>query len=104
MGGLKMENEEAIRLNAGKKNWSLLHYPSIEPLISVLEFGALKYAPNNWKKGQPIENLNNSIQRHLACIMEGEDLDMESNEYHYAHIMANCMFAIYQLDKKDVGS
>jgi len=34
----------ARRYNSGKRQWSLLHYPSIEEAIKVLEFGAFKYS------------------------------------------------------------
>ena len=38
-------NEKALRYNKGKLKWSLVHYKSLAPMVRVLEFGALKYAP-----------------------------------------------------------
>ena len=34
---------EARRYNQNKRKWSLLHFPAIEELIKILEFGAFKY-------------------------------------------------------------
>ena len=45
------EEKKSLRFNEGKLKWSYVHYPSIEPLVTVLMFGAKKYAPNNWKIG-----------------------------------------------------
>ena len=46
----KQEADRALRYNEGKPKWSLVHYESLIPMIRVLEFGALKYAPKNWMK------------------------------------------------------
>jgi hypothetical protein len=39
-----IKKENARRYNSGKRQWSLLHYPSLEEAIKVLEFGAFKYS------------------------------------------------------------
>lgn len=67
-----MCDEKALRYNEGKPKWSLVHYESIVPMIRVLEFGALKYAPDNWKKSMDLKEILNSIQRHLAKLMNGK--------------------------------
>lgn len=38
-----MTKEKALRYNKGKKEWSLVDYKSLEPLVDVLKFGADKY-------------------------------------------------------------
>lgn len=43
-------NEKADRFNEGKPKWSLIPFSALEPMVRVLEFGANKYSPNNWKK------------------------------------------------------
>lgn len=40
-------SNKALRFNEGKSKWSYVHYKSLEPMIRVLKFGALKYAPFN---------------------------------------------------------
>jgi hypothetical protein len=83
---------KALRYNQGKVEWSLMHYGSMVPMIRVLEFGAKKYAPNNWKKGFERNDLLDCIQRHLAALMDGEEVDPESGQSHMAHIQCNAMF------------
>ena len=96
-----MENQEkGTRHNEGKPKWSLVDYKSIEPMIRVLEWGSEHYGPNNWKKGlDPVEILE-SMQRHLAALMDGEELDKETNLSHMAHIQCNAMFYNYMKNKE----
>lgn len=54
-----------------------------------------KKAVGNWKIGLDETEILESIQRHLALLMDGEIEDKESSQYHIAHIMTNCMFWIY---------
>lgn len=90
---------KADRHNSGKRKWSLVHFESIEPMVEVLEFGAKKYAPDNWKKGLDKREILESMQRHLAKLMDGEAKDSESGISHMGHIMCNAMFYNY-FDKK----
>jgi hypothetical protein len=92
---LPWEEPKALRYNQGKVEWSLMHYGSMVPMIRVLMFGAKKYAPDNWKKGLDRRQLLESMQRHLAALMDGEVIDPESNESHIGHLMCNCMFYSY---------
>lgn len=91
---------KADRFNEGKLKWGLVHWPSIEPLVSVLMFGAEKYAPNNWKKGLDLEEILESAQRHLISLFNGEENDSESKLSHAGHIMCNMMFYIYFKNNK----
>ena len=94
-------SEKALRYNEGKPKWHLVHYNSIIPMIKVLEFGALKYAPENWKKPMDLKEILNSMQRHLAALMDGEDIDSESGISHMGHIQANAMFYNYHKNKSN---
>jgi Domain of unknown function (DUF5664) len=85
----------ADRFNSGKLKWSLVHWKSIEPMVRVLEFGALKYAPDNWKKGLDKKEILESMMRHLTSLMDGEDVDVESGISHMGHIQCNAMFYNY---------
>jgi len=87
--------EKAKRYNSGKLKWSLVHYKSLEPLVKVLEFGTEKYDEHNWKKGLPVNEILESMQRHLASLMDGEINDKESGLPHIGHIMCNAMFYSY---------
>ncbi|MGV8961954.1 MAG: dATP/dGTP diphosphohydrolase domain-containing protein [Candidatus Saccharimonadaceae bacterium] len=87
--------EAALRYNEGKPKWSLVHFGSLVPMIRVLEFGAHKYAPFNWQKPMDTREILESMQRHLAALIDGELYDEESGESHMGHIQANAMFYNY---------
>lgn len=91
----KTEHEIALRYNEWKPRWSLVHFPSLEPLVRVLEFWAKKYEEKNWMKPMDKKQILDSMIRHLVRLMEDEELDSESNLPHIGHIMANCMFYSY---------
>lgn len=92
--------QKAMRFNDGKPKWSYVHYASLVPMIRVLEFGAIKYAPFNWQKPMPTTEILESMQRHLAALMDGEEVDKESGLPHMGHIQANAMFYNYHLAKE----
>lgn len=71
-------------------------------MIQVLEFGANKYSPDNWKKGMPREQILNSAMRHLTAIMDGEEIDQESGLPHIGHLMCNGMF--YSFFQQGLGT
>lgn len=95
-----MEKEQALRYNDGKLQWSLVDFPSLEPMVKVLEFGAKKYSPNNWKKGLPIDKIAESLLRHTFALLNGEINDPESGLPHIGHIQCNAMFIAFMLDKQ----
>ena len=89
------KKEKATRHNEGKKRWSLVHYKSLDPLVEVLEFGAEKYGEFNWQKGLDKKEILESMMRHLAALIDGEQNDKESGLHHIGHIMCNAMFYEY---------
>ncbi len=88
-------SEQALRHNEGKRKWSLVDFKSLEPMVEVLEVGALKYSPHNWKKGHPKHEILESTIRHLAALMDGQEFDEETQKHHMGHIMCNAMFYLY---------
>jgi hypothetical protein len=94
-----MSEEKALRYNDGKLKWGLVHFKSLEPMVRVLMFGAQKYSVDNWKKGLNNIEILESMQRHLAALMDGELCDVESGISHMGHIQCNAMFYNYFLDK-----
>lgn len=84
-----------LRYNEGKVQWGLLNYKALEPMIRVLMFGAKKYSPNNWQKGLSKREILESMQRHLASMMDGEEIDPESGLPHIGHIGCNYLFYSY---------
>lgn len=89
------KKDKALRYNTGKLKWSMVHFESLGPLVKVLMYGEKKYARNNWKKGLNREEILDSMQRHLGALIDGQELDLESQEHHIGHILCNCMFYSY---------
>lgn len=80
------------RYNIGKLRWALVWFPAVEEMLQVLEAGAIKYAPENWKKGLHEQETLESTMRHLVALFNGEYRDPETGLPHWAHIMCNMMF------------
>lgn len=91
----EVKKGEALRFNTGKPQWSLVDFPSLEPMVKVLEFGAQKYAPFNWQKGFDQRILMESLLRHAFAYLNGEETDPESGLSHIGHIQCNAMFLEY---------
>lgn len=87
--------------NAYKPKWNLVHFKSLEPMVRALENGADKYAPHDWQKAYTKEEVKNKMQRHLAAIMDGNEVDEESGLLHIGHLMADAMFYSYFLTVKE---
>jgi hypothetical protein len=95
-----MPENKGLRYNSGKRKWSLIHFQSLEPMIEVLEYGAKKYEPFNWQRGLDQKEILESLQRHLAKLFDGEEVDLESGINHIGHIMCNAMFYSYYLNNQ----
>jgi len=101
--GDTIEVEQALRYNDGKPKWSLVHFQSLIPMVRVLEYGCIKYAPKNWQKPMDTTQILESMQRHLAALFDGEEVDSESGISHMGHIMANAMFFNYHKQREKDG-
>ncbi len=89
--------EKALRYNEGKPQMS---YPlsaryALEGVAKVMEYGAIKYNRNNWKKGLDLETTLDSLLRHVVKLLDGEFYDEESGLPHLDHISTNALFAAY---------
>ena len=96
----KDKEEQALRYNEGKLQWSLVDFKSLEGLVKVLEMGAKKYDKHNWKKGMPVTQVSESLLRHMFAFLNGEDTDSESKLSHLSHVMCNAMFLEYIIREK----
>lgn len=95
------KREKGTRHNEGKPRWGLVWYKGFIPMIRVLEIGAKEYGEENWKKGLDKREILESMQRHLASLMDGEELDAQSGQPHMGHIQANAMFYNYMTDQEN---
>jgi len=91
--------EQGDRFNDGKPKWALVDFKSLEPMVSVLEFGMKKYAKDNWKKGLDSEEVLESLMRHTFALNSGDEFDPESGLSHIGHIQCNAMFLEFMRNK-----
>ena len=80
----------------GKWRFSLVPTSSLLEIISVLEFGAKKYAPGGWKSvPNARERYFNACIRHLTAWWDGEKNDSESGLSHLAHAGCCILFLLW---------
>lgn len=86
-----------IKADTGKPDVTLIPYEAVEEIAKVLEFGAKKYARDNWKAGTGFKytRIIASLLRHIYAYLRGEDNDPESGLSHMAHAGCNVMFLLY---------
>lgn len=86
---------DGIKYDTGKPAMELVPPNALEAVADVLAYGAKKYAPNNWKK---LDNLEQrylgAALRHINSHRKGESLDPESGRLHLAHAICSLMFII----------
>lgn len=93
-----------VKLDAGKPPMDLLDGLALEEVGRVLDFGATKYAPDNWRKGISKGRLLAAAIRHIYASARGEKKDPESGLSHLAHAMCCLMFALhFELTKNEIG-
>lgn len=86
------ESEQALRYNNGKPKLSMVDLNCLEPCARVLEYGANKYARDNWKKGMNLTSILDSLMRHVADLQAGKTIDEESQQLIIGHIQCNALF------------
>lgn len=86
-------DDTAMRFNSGKSELSyLLSAPvAMKGLTEAFEFGAKKYARDNWKKGLERNTIVDSLLRHLTAAQNGETHDPETGIDHLHHVHWNAM-------------
>lgn len=74
-----------------KPQMHLIPAPALIQAARVMELGAKKYGPYNWR-GQPVRMTVYlaAAMRHILAKLDGQDLDPESGQPHEAHALA-CM-------------
>jgi len=86
--------EKAMRFNEGKVQLSYMMDADVamKGMCKVMTFGAEKYARGNWKNAMDIQEVMDSLLRHMMAYNNGEVLDPESGLPHIDHIMCNAVF------------
>lgn len=85
--------------DAGKLPYDLLPWGAVAQVVAVLQYGAKKYAPDNWRQVKDWRRRYFSAAcRHLVSWVTGEKLDPETGLHHLAHA-ACCVLFMIELDK-----
>lgn len=92
----------AMRFNKGKPQLSLIvgARAALAGAAKVLEFGAQKYARDNWKKPTDLHVPADCLLRHLSAYLDGEYLDPDSGLPHLDHVLCNAIFLSYHTDRE----
>lgn len=88
------ETNVGLKHDVGKPNLALVPPGPLLALTRVLDFGAAKYGPWNWRKGIEWSRVYAAVQRHLLAWWGGEDLDPESGHSHLAHALCGLVFLL----------
>jgi hypothetical protein len=87
---------EGVKYDTSKPRWSLIPNGTLEEVIKVLEYGANKYSPDNWKKVPEMEvRYYDAAMRHIDSYWQGEYLDEESGQPHLAHAVCCLLFLMW---------
>ena len=90
-------SDQGLKHDQEKTDLSLLPLEPLMDIAKVFEFGAEKYARDNWRKGHKQTRLIAACLRHILAYNEGETNDPESGLPHLAHAGCCIMFALYGL-------
>jgi dATP/dGTP diphosphohydrolase len=100
----KMDGQatKAARNDSSKLPLHLVPGSLVRACARALEYGAKKYAPNNWRKGGlKFSELLSALDRHLQLLKDGEMIDQESGLHHLDHIAANTGFLSEYLERPE---
>ncbi len=93
--------QTGMKFDAGKLDYTLVPWDGLEEIVKVLEFGAKKYARDNW---QQVENADTrylaAAFRHLVAYNQGERIDDETGLSHLAHAGC-CLLFLLSLEKQN---
>ncbi len=94
---------EFIKHDGGKPRYDLLPPELLLETAKVLEYGARKYAPNNWANGADWSRYFGAMNRHLWAWWAGEDNDPETDLSHLAHA-ACCLAFLMAYQGRGIGT
>ncbi len=93
---------EGLKDDKQKPRWSLLPKGTVSQVVDVLEFGAKKYAPNNWMLVERHrQRYYDAIVRHLEAWWKGEQKDPDSGLHHLAHVACSALFLLWFDDQPE---
>ena len=91
-----------VKHDSGKWRMSLVPVTALKSIVDVLEFGAKKYAVDNWRTVPDARRrYYDAAIRHLTAWWDGETLDEESGLPHLAHAGC-CVIFLLWLDENQL--
>ena len=88
--------EKGIKENVGKLNYEL-DWEFIEAMAARMNKNKSKYPPYNWHKKIEVDDLKQSLIRHVIEIMKGSYEDDEDELGHVVAVACNIQMIYYQL-------
>lgn len=90
-----MALEEGVKHDQQKRRFSLFPTVALYAIVDVLEYGAKKYAPENWRKvPEARQRYYDAAMRHIHAWWMGESHDEESKHRHLAHAICCLIFLL----------
>lgn len=99
---LKGETETAYKETEGKLFYEL-DFEFITQMAERMASNKGKYEPYNWQKLDNIEDLKQSLFRHVLEVMNGNYQDDNREKGHLEAVAINAMFINYQLKRNEVS-
>ena len=81
--------------DGGKLPLELIPWDVVQEVAKVLQFGAKKYAPNNWRKGLVYSRVYAAILRHMLAWWHGETADADTGLSPLAHAACELFFLMH---------
>ncbi len=98
-----MSEDAGRKFDAGKEPWSLFPWEAGTWVVRVLDFGARKYSPDNWRRVPDAQRRYfDAAIRHLSAWQRGEKLDHETGLPHLAHAGC-CVLFMLALEHPDLS-
>lgn len=96
------------KFDSGKPRFSLVPHKALTEVIQVLEFGANKYSPDNWRKVPQLrQRYLDAGFRHYMEALHSPTNDHESGRASLAHAICCLLFVLERdledAEQKDVG-
>ena len=99
---LKEETETAYKETEGKLHYEL-DFEFIKQMAERMASNKGKYEPYNWQKLDNIEDLKQSLFRHVLEVMNGNYKDDNRAKGHLEAVAINAMFINYQLKRNQAS-
>ncbi len=91
---------KALKFDTGKPKLSLLNSASLKLEADAMEYGAQKYARNNYRAGMEWTRMIDAALRHITAFANGESIDSESGVNHIGHAKACLGMLAYYIENK----